>query len=491
MDLSDGNCNETLEQVILISTNEGHSKVFTSKKAKGYNVSELEVLFKEFTCCLSSDEAENFTFFTLDNQYVLLRTKKEKDKMIYHGVIKEKGYFDYYPIQYYDCNFFKDFDYDNLNLEEGNLSSVKDLKVNSNINYNEIMKFLMRTSYSGVSKSHIRIIKRLLNSLIQSIEENKSFIIKDDISSRSLWIAAVQMSMTKELAHSITFSLNYNQAKSDLVRIIGFDENNQGLLEVYINQGDRFQVHDLICGIESKVKCTSEFSKLVQIAYSISLEALVPFIEFLSKTEYLKFDKEIDNCYDLFKLMESNFVNSELIEIIHAIDFLDKYSSLEMRDEILRIIEIRVFSIDEYIEKEIIERLILFITKTASFTGREAYFKKAYKLLFQYINVLIDTCDYLSIKEIEEYYYDIINKLGSGREYLRVYFSGKENIKRVNEFISEENMRAVKFYYPIINEVSKLIKNNYDDSLLLLNKKCKNILEKNYYKFQRVSMIRY
>lgn len=487
MSLNKLNPKETLEQVILINNSKGDTRVLTSKGARKYDLDMIERMFKNFNRCKVhdkfKDEDNNFTFFPIcENTYTLLKVTKEEDNIIYHGLIKE-GFFDCYPIQYYNCSFFNNFEYNNLSFDDGNLPTVDNLNPNTKISYNKIVRFLMRNSYSGINQSHIRMIKKLINSFLQTIEENKSFVIKDDMYSKVFWIAALQMSISKELAHSITFSLNLNEAKSNLVKIIGFSENNDNLLEVYINQGDKFQIHDLVSGVESKVKYTSEFSKLVQIAYSISLDVLDPFIEFLSKTKYYNFDKEIDNCYDLFKLIDNNFFNAELVEFMRAIDFLDKYSSIEMREEILKILEIRVFNIDEYIEKEVLERLILFIIRTASFNGKEGYFKKAFKLLFQYINNLISTCSYMTVEEIEEYYYDIINKLEISDNYLKEYFLGKENLKRLNEFINNEDIRAVEFYYPIINHISRNVKGSYDDTLILLRKKCENLLEKNFFKF--------
>lgn len=373
----------------------------------------------------------------------------------------------FYPIELYGSITFRD----SLTFEEENAAEIKPLQnleeihLGNVIDYNTIASFLKSKEGGNRRKS----FKVLMDSVIAYEKEGKSIVFEDLKDNNPYWIGAIQMALTKDLAHTFSFTTYcYNPENTDYkISALYKDgtsfslKGNQKLYKYTCIDFD--DINEQILG--------SSFSKLVEVGYTVSKEVLLSFLCFLGQFEYKVLDKDIEDCICLYNIVNKGIERLNIDNVKKAISFANRYKSEDAFSKIFKQIDPNLEKISTQVDIELTEIVSEFLFNMSKETGQRDFVNKAYEFFFHSIHCLVMDREDTDIEDIFSLYKRVRKKeKGSNCEFIKMSLS-KSRIEELNTYLQGAEVRHGKFYLKsIIDDIIMFNREcNTNEKILLFN----------------------
>lgn len=409
-----------------------------------------------------------FSFFKLKNEKACVCKIKYKGKdysgrfgnYFCHVLIWDKGELPFYPIEIYNSKVFKD----ELTKEEENADCIKPLPILNYISREDfitpldIEKFLKGTS----AKKRTKCLKDLIDGVIDAKESDKKIIFLDDVKNLHMWIAAVTMVLPVSMANSITFNTYSFDSFTNSEFLCGsLDEN----LEVKLNTSNKnykFNMFNFKVGDNSEIELKTKFAKQAALEYTIIKDYREAIISFIELFNYKKIDLNMDNCVNLFSIINNGLqkVNDE--DAVNAIDFANKYGSENALEKIMSTINAEALNkITTNLNLKMAEVIFKFLFRISKMTKKHEYVDKAYEFFFDSIHFMVVDGENVSVEDIIRLYEDIRSY---NEDNLKNFVSKSaygDRLRNIAVYLEGGAARHAQFYFcSIIGDFMTLGKEN-------------------------------
>lgn len=353
-----------------------------------------------------------------------------------HALIFE-GEMPFYPIQIYNSKIFKD----SLTKEEENAEVTKPLPILSDISEEDfidtfdIEKFLKGAS----AKKRTKSLNDLIDGIIDGKQNNKKVIFSDDSKNLHMWIAAATMAFPVSMANSITFN-TYN------IDAFSADEFLCGSLEITKNY--KFNMFNFNLDDESEVELKSKFAKQAALEYTIIKAYRKDIIEFIELFDYEKIDLNIDNCVNLFSIINNGLQKVKDEDAINAIAFVNKYGSESALEKIMSTIDAEVLNkITTNLNLKMAEVMFKFLFRISQITRKQEYIDKAYRFFFNSIHFMVVDGENVDIEAIISLYEEIRSYNENNIQSFVSKATCIERLKNIGVYLEGGTARHAQFYF--------------------------------------------
>ncbi|WP_294357708.1 hypothetical protein [uncultured Clostridium sp.] len=440
---------ESYRQIIIISYDDDLNIIKTQNVTEK-NVNTIKTRLHSIINNKYEEDDEGYVFFRDANSSYISKVAIFKNKKIIHTIIKENGYFDNYPVTYINSKILN-IDYKNITLYE-----LEKIAIGEEINTETVSKFVSAKPDNNYNESRIRILKRLINILIMSKEEQKKIILKDTEDNCLMWIGALSFLFPVKLAHDISFNTLGNGIDNNF-DINCVKEKNDITISLYVENESKYYIHDLIEGLESKPTIDTRYANLAQIGYTISYNNIKAVTTFMDKFNYRNIRKDIDDCYSLYSFIYT-MSSTEAERVIKGIEFLDKYGDKHVKYGIINILELRITSNICIVSNEVALAFIDLMHDVSEGYSDDKFYKKSFRFLAMYINELTIMRKYMKAEDVINFFEDIYHKNEDNRYLIIKYLLGKANANYIKKYIEDD--RVIDIYSKIIN----IIGNDEEDA---------------------------
>lgn len=353
-----------------------------------------------------------------------------------HALVFE-GEMPFYPIQIYNSKIFKD----RLTEDEENAEVIKPLKVLNDIpkedfiTTSDIEKFLKGTS----AKKRTKSLNDLIDGIIDGKQNDKKVIFSDDAKNLHMWIAAATMAFPVSMVNSITFN-TYN------IDAFSAEEFLCGTLEVIKNY--KFNVFNFKLEDKSDIELKSKFAKQAALEYTIIKDYRKDIIEFIELFDYEKIDLNIDNCVNLFSIINNGLQKVKDEDAVNAIAFVNKYGSESALEKIMSTIDAEALNkITTNLNLKMAEVMFKFLFRISKITRKQEYIDKAYSFFFDSIHFMVVDGETVEIKAILSLYEEIRSY---NEDDLQSFISKAaciERLKNIEVYLHGGTARHAQFYF--------------------------------------------
>lgn len=416
--------------------------IIKTEKATDDNVNVIKDRFHSIIDNKYEENDEGYAFFRDGNSSYISKIVIYREKKVIHTIVRENGYFENYPITYIDSEILN-MDYKNITLYE-----MEQIVSVGNINSESISKFVSSRPNNNYNESRIRILKRLINVLIISKEEQRKIILKDTKENCIMWIGALSFLFPVRIAHDIAFN-TLGDGINNNFDINCVKEKNDITISLYVENEGKYYIHDLIEGLQSKPTLDTRYANLAQIGYTISYDNIKSVINFMDRFKYFNIRPDIDNCYNLYSYIYT-MSSTEDNRIIKGIEFLDKYGDKHVKYGLINILELRITSNICVISNEVALSFMDLMNDVSERYNDDKFYKKSFRFLAMYINELIIMRKYVKSEDIISFFEKIYHKNMNMREIIIKYLLGRANANYIKRYI-EDNDRIIHVYSEIID----------------------------------------
>lgn len=345
--------------------------------------------------------------------------------------------------------------------QESSLIKSLEPAVSGEITFEQVQEFLSGKINQNVEELRINAIKNIINSLIDHYESSEPVVICDYKENIQYWCAAIKMAVPEKVEQNLNFLLQDKDSLSENC-IISFTDRNSSVSKKDIDLYSRF---NYISGNGSLIKNDSKFAKMIQVGFSIDKKTMNSFNSFISQFDYKKLDPDIDNCFELFYVINRGIENMEYSSIVHAINFANTYADIETRKQLLLNMEHLLFEINNNLDKQLAEIVIKFILKIAKDSSEKIYYIKAYRFFFQCIQNLLQGEEEDNLIGAVNFYNRIKNLADSYENSFFKYSLSEENIRQMLNNSDSADPRYAKFYLATTLQILMENNNSWRDNI--------------------------
>lgn len=342
----------------------------------------------------------------------------------------------FYPIQIYNSKIFKD----ELTKEEENAEAIKPLPILNDISKedfittDDIEKFLKGTS----AKKRTKSLNDLIDGIIDGKQNGKKVIFSDDTKNLHMWIAAATMVFPVSMANSITFNTYSIDAFSA-------DEFLCGSLELAKNY--KFNIFNFNSEDKSEIELKSKFAKQVALEYTIIKNYRKDIIEFIELFDYEKIDLNIDNCVNLFSIINNGLQKVRDEDAVNAIAFVNKYGSESALEKIMSTIDAEALNkITTNLNLKMAEVMFKFLFRISKITRKQEYIDKAYSFFFDSIHFMVVDGENVDIEAILKLYEEIRSYNEDNLQSFVSKAACIDRLKNITVYLEGGTARHAQFY---------------------------------------------
>lgn len=339
----------------------------------------------------------NFAYFKLNSGRVCisLATYLGKDysnrygNYLIYALVFDEEELDQYPVEFFGENFMKN----SMTDEELNASSpVPPLPV---LNIEEVGNIVTDEVVIDFVNDHQKEVEYFISAVLESRKENVPFYLNDTRENIILWIAIIQKLFSISVAKHIYFS-SYSYAPSRLTE----KGLNGSLIEINLlgvrSDNDEFDYNtNMNSSNQIVMDCADHVMtkdiKILDIArdltkdYSLGMDTIYEFGDFLDEVGYSKFDYNLVYLYRLFRLNKYKELNYGQIKLKPILEFAYSNITDEKNSEIARNMLNLISDNIEIINLDDINILMKYLYKYA---GYMAY--SLHSIFFDLISRLIE-----------------------------------------------------------------------------------------------------
>lgn len=352
-----------------------------------------------------------FSFFRLKSgRYCICRTKyKGRDysgrfgNYFSHALIWE-GEPSFYPIELYNSKVFKEGLTDKEESSEviNPLPILEELPREGFIGPSDIEDFLKQNS----SKKRTKSLNELIDSIFDGKKNDKKIVFSDDISNLHMWIAAATMAFPRAMAKDITFNTYSFDGENSSEFLCGISSEASELKKSH--KGYRFNVLNLKEDNELPLK--TKFAKQASLEYTILKSYREEIIGFIELFNYEKIDINIDNCVNLYSIVNNGLQKISYEDAAKAIDFANEYGREAALEKIMSKIDNEALNkITSNLNINMAEVIFKFLFRISKITGKEEYMTKAYEFFFNSMHFMIVDGEDIEIQNIIKLYEEMRN----------------------------------------------------------------------------------
>lgn len=414
---------------------------------------EIEELFP---IALSSFRLKNGKYCICQSKYIGKDYSGRYGNYFSHVLISDETW-PFYPIELYGSITFRDC----LTLEEENaveinpLPNLEEIHLGNEIDFYTISKFLKGTGVENRRKS----FKVFMDNVVRYQKEGKPIVFWDSKENNPYWIGAIQMSLPKNLAQTFSFTTYcYNPENTNYI-ISGLDKDGS-VFNLKGNQ--KLYKYTFINFNESNQQIVNtNFSKLVEVGYTVSKEVLLSFLYFIEQFQYNLLDEDIEDCICLYNIVNKGIEKLNIENVKKAIIFANTYKSQDAFTKLFEQISPNLEKISTQVDMELTEIVAKFLFNMGRETGKYEHIQKAYGFLFDAIHCLIIDEEDIDEEEVFKLYKKIReNEKESSHEFIKMCLD-KQRIGRLNTYLEGAKVRHAKFY----------LKSIIDD-IIMFNREC-------------------
>lgn len=324
----------------------------------------------------------------------------------------------------------------------------ENIKIKEDKSYQEVFNFLQDKINSSSQEVRFNKLKGICNALLEYKESGKPILLCDLKENIVFWIEAVKMSIPLKVADTMVFRTypNTNNMNYANCSIYINEKEENSVRRSHSEYDPSLCVFNIVKGTGSKIKLNSDFSEFVLECYKKSETELASFRNFADKFDYYVIDNEIENCSKLFRIVNNGLDDIDYIGLQQAIDFADKYGSVETKRELLEKLYASNIS-----DKKLVFQVFKFIF-SLPVDENKVFYHKAYSFLFKCIQNLLSSNDTDKVIEINSSYNEIVNLIADKGDFAD-FVLGSDNIVRLTSYISDNEPKYAKFYLSIINSL--------------------------------------
>lgn len=325
-----------------------------SKGADEADIEEIRDKFKpsRFNGAMLS----SYSFFKLaSGRYCVTAVKPMGDNTedyCCHSLILDEGYWPFYPVQLLGSSVFES----GLEWDSGDrleLPVLDDLQPGNFISYGRVSEFIKPRLAQGFND--------MLYGAVKFSKENRAIAILDSEDNSYLWIAAIQMAFTVEMAHSITFSTAEACFSDASIMVLGISPQSS----LSFQDNSRQYFFDYNAGIKRSFDSKLNFNKIVNTGYLVSRATLEPFHRFVKQFNKASLDESIEGCYNLFVLCYFHESSMDSLAVDSAFQFALANASEDYLEDIFHMLEPCMHSITSTISNTAAGTVAQFLIKTA------------------------------------------------------------------------------------------------------------------------------
>lgn len=398
---------------------------------------------------LSVDVIQCFAFLKLTSGRFCIISMKPRDneEYIVHAITVDEGQFSFYPIEAYKTPLFSIASHRNIDMKARYLSDLKQLPLNEEFNFNSMVSFVKKTSGYNV--------KKMISVFLDSIKNDKNFILSGNEETLIYSISALQMAFPLKLAHDVFFSIVSSDGMSFRANItIKSETINHEYMEgqfVYINAEENFK------DIETR---DYKFSHIVELGYLIAKQNLEAFHIFLNYFCYDSLDERVEDAYNLFSIVKTGIGEMDIETIEDAVEFAHKYGTNEANRQVL----IQMPGVLDKISREVNfqsgEIITKFLFKAANQVNSIFFLDRVYDFFYKSIYNMVFGSNRDDIQKINEFYNKILESNNDKVEELARYAINPKRIDALNHYLLiDREADKSKFYLRLV--IKSLIKLKY------------------------------
>lgn len=371
-----------------------------------------------------------------------------------HALIPENGHFPVYPIQFYHSPLFRD----HLSQEETQVNvtppplPILDLEAAEGtscpeIHLDQVLEFINNT--------RIEQVKELVSAAITYDETHRSLILSDSSANIPYWIAALQMAFPLELAHNLTFATYIHDPAGMNTMISGVPREGSRFAFSETQRNFENYIFDFEHPGTPVMDKEYDFSKNIDLGYTISKESLVEFHQFINLFDFNRINKELDSISHLFQVSRVGLDDLTTGQILAAVEFANQYASpgvlSQLADSFLQILDGLTSNVD-FKSAEIITK---FLFKIARQSPEKRHLETAYTFFFQALDHLIIHNPQPHLESTENLYSNIRDEnIPYGEEFAKRTLSG-ERLKQITRSISHngDSLRSGIYFNLIVGTI--------------------------------------
>lgn len=444
-----------------------------------------------------ADFPYNFAYFKLNSGRVCisLATYLGKDYsnrygnyLIYALVLDEED-LDQYPVEFFGESFMKN----SMTDKELNASSpVPPLPV---IDIEEVGNIVTDDVVIDFVNDHQKEVEYFISAVLESRKENVPFYLNDTRENIILWIAIIQKLFSVSVAKHIYFS-SYVYEPSRLVEkglngspieidLLGVRSDNDEFDYATNTNNSNQIIMDCVNHITTKDIETLDIARDLTEDYSLGMDTIYEFGDFLDAVGYSKFDYNLVYLYSLFKLNKYKKLNYNKLKTIleFAYNNINDEQNTEIARNVLNLIKDNI----ETINLDDVNILMKYLYKYA---GYMAY--SLHSIFFDLISRLIEENGIESANELVN---QIKSELPVSFDEIKTYFVSPEEQGREKVYLKDNPNINLDIWFSsfilnefvtngtVENEVSELLdiclqnlakEENAIDCLEQILKLCKN-----------------
>lgn len=411
-----------------------------------YEINEIKRIFKPE----QPEDASNssyeviYSFLKLQSgKYCISKagcTEGKPGEYFCHILIVD-GYLPFYPVQTFGSDLF-------INSIE-NIKNASKLPVLESINPGNILTYEKVVEF--IKQNRGADFKDMLNAAVDFEESRKPIFICDSEENKAMWIAALQMSLSVNLSHCLTYTTGSSHNCKEFV-IKGLSSTDYPDTHGY--------VFDYFNGIMPFTNSYYEFSDLALRGFMESGEDIQKVKQFLEFTDCNKLNKDIDRCLSLYKMQNPGNTNITPNLIKSGFEFAANIIPSDILEDMYKALEPSLEVISRSVDIYSAEPLGRFLFKTAANSKNARLMEKACYYFYASIDILVlknTSDDLLNILKI---YQDIKNEFDSISHVVMHYSVSAERINYLSVLLSRDELFVKSGFY-LLMTINNLIELGY------------------------------
>lgn len=179
---------------------------------------------------------------------------------------------------------------------------------------------------------NLEYYKKMVCAMLRFPTEKKRIVICDEKENIVMWIAAINYALPLDIAKKVNFTTYEFDPELSSSQICGvINEGSRYNAGSYVSSG-RHYVFDFINSKFNDIDSDNLYSEFLDTAFSFSYESLTEFHSFVEeKTTYREANEELYAAYFLYSFLKDGIGEVNIIQFQAAIDFLEKYSSADIK----------------------------------------------------------------------------------------------------------------------------------------------------------------
>ncbi|MCK4761648.1 MAG: hypothetical protein KAW12_05565 [Candidatus Aminicenantes bacterium] len=378
-----------------------------------------------------------------------------------HALILDSGYFPVYPIRLYNSPVFRD----HLTEEEiqghsppGPLPALDREKITSplRISFDEVSEFIKDTG--------IEPVKKMVTAAVDYHETHRSLVLSGSPTNIAYWIAAIQMAFPLKMAHNLTFTTYTHDPTSMNLMIsavpqkgsrFAFSETQRNF-EHYIfdfeNQG--------IAGLDREY----EFTKNIDIGYTISPDSLAEFHDFINLFDFNFINKELDSLCFLLTLTRVGVEDLSPKQVLAAVRFADKYATVEILQQLAGNFSQILDSLSSSVDFESAETLSTFLFKIARQSPGKKHLETAYRFFFQSLDHHTLSPPQPDRESIENFFHAVREQNKNHGEEFAAAVLSQNRLRQIIKYITNNRSpQCTEIYFNVVIGTVISFRYSWDD----------------------------